>query len=424
MIKKQVLLLTIVLFISSCNENIAPTITSQISTHSETIFEEIVTIRRDLHKHPELSGKEERTAAVVSSYLKDLGLQVHTNIAGHGVIGILNPHKKGKKIGWRADMDAIPYGNTDVEVFKSINDSIGHMCGHDVHTAIGLGIANSLNKYKDQIDGSVYFIFQPSEETFKGAQSMMENEVVDLDKLDEIYGLHIFPTQTGSIYTKKNELFAYERTIEVVTSQDVNKEQFINDFNTFTDTYNRQSTISSPTKLELIVHNEMGIENPETIYKDFFFSLQGINVQVNNNSIAFTKTFFETQVEQLDKILNDTRQFLASKDYGSHIKSVSYSRANPTVVNDAELTEQIVSSFLDDKGNTIIKNIYGQVPYFNEDFIYYQQEIPGVLFFLGASNLENDIYAMPHSSNFKVDEQAIKDGVSMFSRLLVSRASE
>ena len=136
-----------------------------IANLSNQIFDELVAIRNDLHDHPELAGEEKRTSKIVEDYLLDLGLEVKTGIGGYGVVGILNSTKQGKKIAWRADMDAA------LHVFDNkLNHKpqVAHICGHDVHTSIGLGIANVLSKCKDDIEGTVYFIFQPSEESFQG----------------------------------------------------------------------------------------------------------------------------------------------------------------------------------------------------------------------------------------------------------------
>jgi amidohydrolase len=141
-----------------------------IEDQTAEILSNLVELRRDLHQHPELSGQEKRTSQIVANYLTGLGLEVNTDIAGYGVIGVLNPGKEGKKIAWRADMDAIPIAHSDSTDFASQVEGVGHMCGHDVHTTIGLGLANILTTFKADIDGTVYFIFQPSEENFTGAK--------------------------------------------------------------------------------------------------------------------------------------------------------------------------------------------------------------------------------------------------------------
>lgn len=109
-----------------------------------------------------------------------LGLEVDTNVYGHGVVGILKGGKKGKNIAWRSDMDAI-----------SIKQGIGHNSGHDIHMAVALGIAEVLSKNKETLSGTVYFIFQPEEETFIGAKGMINDDLFSKINPAEIYGLHV-----------------------------------------------------------------------------------------------------------------------------------------------------------------------------------------------------------------------------------------
>ncbi|UWX55896.1 M20/M25/M40 family metallo-hydrolase [Maribacter litopenaei] len=138
----------------------------------------------------------------VASYLESLGLEVKKGIGGYGLVGILDTGRPGKHIAWRADMDAIATNMPDVVEFNSKNDGVRHICGHDVHTTIGLGIADVLTGLKEYLNGTVYFIFQPAEEKFTGAKAMMNDGLFDIIKPDEIYGLHLSPSPLGTILTK------------------------------------------------------------------------------------------------------------------------------------------------------------------------------------------------------------------------------
>ncbi|WP_316822650.1 M20/M25/M40 family metallo-hydrolase [Pedobacter gandavensis] len=145
----------------------------------------------------------------------DLGIEVKTDIYGHSIVGILNGKKKGKKISWRAEMDALPNDFPDEVEFKSKIKGVQHGCGHDVHLAIGLGIAEILSKNKKNLQGTVYFIFQPEEETFVGAKNMINSGLFSEIRPDEIYGLHITNLPVGKIMVKPNEMFAYQKRIRM-----------------------------------------------------------------------------------------------------------------------------------------------------------------------------------------------------------------
>ena len=143
----------------SCKSSDEKTAHQKIEKQTNEIFTNLVEIRRDFHEHPELAGNEKRTSKIIAEYLSNLGLEVKKGVAGYGVVGILKGGKEGKNIAWRADMDAIPNDFPDEVSYKSKNNGIQHGCGHDVHIAIGLGIAEVLSKNKESIKGTIYFIF-------------------------------------------------------------------------------------------------------------------------------------------------------------------------------------------------------------------------------------------------------------------------
>ncbi|WP_255815678.1 M20 family metallopeptidase [Chryseobacterium sp. MA9] len=190
-----------------------------VQLETDRIFDKLVNIRRDFHENPELAGKEKQTQEKIKRYLLDLGLEVKTDLYGYGVVGILKGDQKGKKIAWRSDMDALPNDYPDPETFKSKIKGIQHGCGHDIHMAVGLGIAEVLSKNKKSLKGTVYFIFQPEEETFKGAKEMLDKGLLSIINPDEIYGLHVTAIPVGQIMVKPNEMFAYQKKIRVQKRQ-------------------------------------------------------------------------------------------------------------------------------------------------------------------------------------------------------------
>jgi len=391
-----------------------------IEKYTNEIFDSLIQIRRDLHTNPELSGQEVRTSKIIAKYLTDLGLEVKTDIGGLGVVGILKGDKNGKKIAWRADMDAIKSDEIDKVNFKSQNIGIRHICGHDVHSTIGLGIANVLANQKENLKGTVYFIFQPSEETFTGAKDMIENGLFDIIEPDEIYGLHIGPAETGTVNTRAKEIFAYQKSIQVKFKPETNEEEIKNFLtNTFQE-FVRNTPNSEPWSLEYLADENLGLENKKTIYKDYFI-LQSTGVEKNNDLIFFNANFLETNKEKIDNILSETKNQILNSKFKDSFISINYSGGNPTVYNNPELTEIALQTIDNLYNNQLIKPIYGQVPYFNEDFIYYQQKVPGVMFLLGGSNTEKEIISMPHSADFVVDEETIKFGVKYFSSLVFER---
>lgn len=423
--KKRIKLLILGLIFSilpSCQQSKTINNHKKIDDYTNEIFDSLVNIKRDLHMNPELSVKEIRTSKIVADYLNDLGLEVKTNISKNAVIGILKGKKQGKKIAWRADMDAIKFDSNDSSPYKSKNDGIAHMCGHDIHTTIGLGIANVLSNQKENLSGTVYFIFQPSEETFTGAKELVDNGLFDLIDPDEIYGLHIGPAEKGIVNTRAKELFAYKKSLTVKLELDSREEEIEDFLNNIVQGFVRNKPNSSPWSLDYLTDKQIGLENTETIYKDYFIIDQK-RLTKKDNSISFNVNFFETDKEKLDSIpLQIKNKILISKFKNSFI-SIEYSGGNPTVYNNPKLTQEALQTIDSLYNQELIKPIYGQIPHFNEDFIYYQQKVPGVMFLLGGSNSQKGTISMPHTPDFTVDDETIKYGVKYFSSLIFERTS-
>src|SRR5437870_1320331 len=179
---------------------------TQVARAAEALRPRLIATRRDLHQHPELSNREERTAHVVAEHLRALGLEeIKTNVAKHGVVALLKGAKPGPVVAVRADMDALPIQETIDVPYKSQTPGVKHACGHDVHTTVELGVAEVLSKMRDQISGSIKFIFQPAEEGAPpgeegGASLMVKEGALENPRPSVIFGLHTMPTiEAGQI---------------------------------------------------------------------------------------------------------------------------------------------------------------------------------------------------------------------------------
>ena len=193
-----------------------------INIHPEVnkIKDTIIEIRRDIHKHPELSFQEFRTSNLIKEKLECLNINVQTGVGKTGVVGNIIGND-GPCIALRADMDALPIQETSDINYKSINNGIMHACGHDGHIAMLLGAAEVLSKIKHKINGSIRFIFQPAEEGQGGAQYMIDDGC--LKNVDEIYGAHLWNYQQyGTIGVKyaTNRVGKFTKTITLSTNAD------------------------------------------------------------------------------------------------------------------------------------------------------------------------------------------------------------
>src|SRR5215212_5518455 len=178
----------------------------RVAAAAEALREQLVAQRRDFHMHPELSNVEERTARVVAERLRALGLtDIKTGVAKHGVTALLVGGQPGPVVAVRADMDALPIQEVDGRPYKSQTPSVMHACGHDVHTTVELGVAEVLSKMRDEVRGTVKFIFQPAEEGAPageegGAKLMIKEGALENPLPAAIFGLHTEPNlQAGQV---------------------------------------------------------------------------------------------------------------------------------------------------------------------------------------------------------------------------------
>ncbi|MCJ7932281.1 MAG: M20/M25/M40 family metallo-hydrolase [Chryseobacterium sp.] len=392
-----------------------------VQLETDRIFNKLVNIRRNFHENPELAGGEKQTQEKIKQYLLDLGLEVRTDVYGYGVVGILKGDKKGKKIAWRSDMDALLNDNSDPEAFKSKIKGVQHGCGHDLHMAIGLGIAEVLAKNKKSLKGTVYFIFQPEEETFKGAIGMLNNGLLSKINPDEIYGLHVTAIPAGQIMVKPNEMFAYQKKIRVQLKNELSEEETKGLTKKISNFLFRIHPGTKPWEIQSIVDPKIGLTNPDTIFKDYLFTDGKFTAYSKNNEFFLETYLYETNSSDLDKIIPGVQKIIKDSGYQNQLLSVSFVQGNPTVINDEKLTKSATEILQNIYGKNTIAIDYGQVPFFNDDFSYFQQKIPGVYFFLGGSNFEKGMIAMNHSSDFQVDEESIRTGIRSFASLIIER---
>jgi amidohydrolase len=176
----------------------------------------LVALRRDLHAHPELAFEERRTAGVVASALRLLGLDVHEGLAGTGVVGTLRHGDGSRSVGLRADMDALPISELGRPAHVSRHAGVHHGCGHDGHTAMLLGAAQHLARTR-RFDGTVHFIFQPAEEGKGGARVMVDEGLFERFPCDAVYALHNWPElPVGQARTRPGPIMAAADRFDIV----------------------------------------------------------------------------------------------------------------------------------------------------------------------------------------------------------------
>ena len=191
-------------------------------------------------------------------------------------------------------MDALPQDFPDAVAFKSKIKGIQHGCGHDIHMAIGLGIAEVLAKNKESLKGTVYFIFQPEEETFIGAKAMINDGLFAKINPDEIYGLHVSVLPVGQIMVKSNEMFAYQKRIRIKLKNELSNEEAKILSKKIHSSLSRTSTGSKPWEVQHMADPKIGLMNPNTIFKDYLFTDENFS-SYSKNDIRFLEAFIRDE---------------------------------------------------------------------------------------------------------------------------------
>jgi amidohydrolase len=388
-----------------------------VAQAAESLRAKLVEQRRDLHMHPELSNREERTSRVVAERLKALGLDVKTGVARHGVVAILKGAKPGPVIAVRADMDALPIQeNIDVP-YKSKNAGVKHACGHDVHTTVQLGVAEVLSRMRDQIAGTVKFIFQPAEEgpppgEEGGAPLMIKEGTLENPRPQAIFGLHVMPNiEVGQIgYNSGPAMASSDRFVITIRGKKVHGAYPHDGIDTVV------VAAEAVSALQTIRSRRINTMEPLVIT---IGSIHGGNrFNIIADEVVLEGTMRTLNEEVRARAIEMMRATLAgvTSAYGAKFE-IEFDKPNPVTYNDPKLVEEMLPTLRRVVGEA---NVITPKPQMGaEDFSYFQKVIPGFYYFLGVGNRAKGITAMIHTPEFDVDEESLVIGVKAMTSMVL-----
>ena len=394
---------------------------------SEKVEQKVIEWRHHIHENPELSNREFNTAEYVAAHLKGLGIEVQEGVAKTGVVGILKGGKPGPTISLRADMDALPVKErVDLPwASKAVGEYLGeevpvmHACGHDTHVAILMGVAEVLTQVKDDLRGTIKFIFQPAEEGAPpgeegGAELMVKEGVIE--NMDVIFGLHI------------------------TSGLEVNKMAFrpggmMASANSFTvKIYGKQTHGSAPWGgVDPIVTAAQIINNAQTIIsRNAELTTQGAAVITFGKMTGGVRSNIIPEYAELVGTIRTLHPLMRKKIF-ERFKTVVEKTAEsngaraeliidhgyPVTINDPELTKLMTPTFVDVGG---AENVNSSIPATTgaEDFSFFANEIPGLFFRLGGMPKGTSRYdaAPHHTPDFYVDDEGMLLGIKTMCRLV------
>jgi amidohydrolase len=378
------------------------------------VMPKVVAWRRDIHEHPELSFEEVRTAKLVADHLRALGLEVRTGVGRTGVVGVLRGGRPGPVVALRADMDGLPvteqvdlpFRSRATAMWQGQQVGVMHACGHDNHVAVLMGAAEVLASMKATVPGTVVFLFQPAEEGLGGAREMVDAGAIADPKPSAVFGLHVWPSETGTIGVKPGPEMAAGGNFTIVVK-------------------GKQTHGSSPW---------LGVD-PIVVASQIVLGLQTIasrqvnvaylpsvitvgQIQGGNRSniipdsvvmVGTLRTFDDAMRRDIVARITRTAEDIAHSAGARALVTISGS--GMVLANDTSLTERMIPTLRRSAGGggfSIIAPVMG-----SEDFPVFTREIPGVFFFLGVTPKNRDpaLVGANHSPMFFADEAALETGV-------------
>ncbi|MDN5201086.1 amidohydrolase [Fulvivirgaceae bacterium BMA10] len=404
----------------------------RIENHVAQVENKVIEWRRHFHQYPELSNREYKTAEKIAEHLKSLGMEVQTEIAHTGVVGILKGAHPGPVIGLRADIDAlpvtervdVPFASKETTTFNGQHVGVMHACGHDTHIAMLMGAAEVLSKLKGELKGTIKFIFQPAEEGAPkgeegGAELMIKEGVLKNPDVEVIFGLHINSgTKVGTIKYRAGGIMASSNSFSIKVK-------------------GKQTHGSTPwTGIDPIVTSAQIINGLQTIIsrqteltkEAAVISIGSIHGGVRSNIIPEEVEMIGT-IRALDNSMRDLI-FQKIKHTATNIAEsmgaiaeVEINKGYPITYNDPDLTNKMLPSLQLAVGESNVKTMNAITG--AEDFSFFQEKVPGLYFFLGGmpKDWKKDQAAPHHTPDFYIDESGLHYGVKAFCYLVFDYAN-
>ena len=414
------------LFLICCSISFSQNFDKKVNDLILNYENEVIELRHWFHENAELSNREFKTAKRIEQELIKIGLNPQTGIAKTGVVAVLKGGKPGPVVALRADIDGLPvkeradlpWASKMTGIYNGEKVPVMHACGHDTHTAILLGVAKVLYEIKDQIPGSVKFIFQPAEEGAPageegGAELMVKEGVLENPKVDAIFGLHIWSQiSAGQVHVRPQGIMAavdeFRIDLEGIQTHGstpwtgidpiVTASQIVNSLQTIVS---RNMPLTKAAAVVTIGSIHGGVRSniiPESLY--MLGTIRTLDAQMR-----------KTVLKRLEEIVNSI-----SKANNAKAK-ITYMVSYPITYNDTDLYNKMLPTLKRVNGEenvNFMDAITGA-----EDFSFFQEKVPGMYFFIGGAKKGTDpnLAAPHHTPDFYVDDSAMVTGLKSMTSL-------
>lgn len=380
----------------------------------QAITDEMIAIRRELHRHPELGTQEHETHARICALLDKWGIE-HRDIADTGVLGIIRGGKPGNVVGIRADIDALPLQEDKTRSYCSLNDGVMHACGHDVHTTVLLGVAKLCSEMGSELPGTVKLFFQPAEETVGGGERMVQQGACEDPKVDYSIGLHVQPyMDAGFVELRYGQLNAACDTVTITVRGKAGH-----------GAYPERGNDAIVAAAGVITALQTFVSRSISPLNSAVLTVGTIHGGVRSNIVADEVTMTAT-LRTLDP---ETRSFAArriteiaqgvAQGYGCQAE-VEVELGYSALINTDAVVDVIRENAVRLLGEDHV--LMKQYPSLGgEDFQYFSDASTrgGAFYHLGCGNREKGITAALHNQQFDVDERCIPVGIELQLNILM-----
>ncbi|MBW4079781.1 amidohydrolase [Paenibacillus sp. S150] len=379
--------------------------------------QEIIALRREIHRNPELALEEYETASLAAKTLRELDIEVTEGIGTTGVVGLLRGGREGRTAALRADMDALPINEDNDHEYRSVKKNVMHACGHDAHTAMLLGAAKILAGLRGSLAGNVKFIFQPSEESsLGGAPDMIKEGVLHNPDVAAVFGMHAAPhLEAGTIGYREGPFYAAAGGFRI---------EILGNGGHGAEPHHAVDPILAAAELiqalQSIASSKVDPLEPFVLTVCTIHGGQALNVIADTLVLGGTVRAFSLEllhraggwIEKLAKSVTEA--------HGAGYR-LTFTTGGGPLINDPELTAESALALTYFLGNDRVKEVPRLL--LGEDFAYYSHIVPSVFFSLGTALQGAANYPL-HHPKFDLDENALPVGAAVFAFLAVSYLSE
>ncbi len=397
-----------------------------IRSLARSLYAGLVELRRDLHRHPELSGHEDRTAIRLADALSGLGLDLHLDSNGYGLWADLVTDPARPTAAMRVDTDALPIHEVNRIPYRSTVPGVMHACGHDVHAAVGVGVARLLAKMRPGLPGNVRIIFQPEEEEITGAVRMLRAGALANPTPRAIFGLHVAPIPAGQVgWTDGLFLAGFEHYLVKVTAQKglyyppgyldavarrccrailrLNRWHLPETWPEMQSFWSLMHQGDQSLRKFVVYDASLNDEDPDAWHGQFGLGIKAADAHLRIAALGRVRA-------ALHPICLATQTRFSLEPMGSMID----------MRNDPRLVRSTLPALEKALGAEQVRQFSAAFPFNCEDFAYYTKRVPGAMYWLGGANPAEGKHALLHTPDFDVDERCIETGMVAMAALLYS----